>query len=111
VSSSQSKRGTDPEHSTSAGQNVECRHDLRGHARVPVRRTGDDRDEPRTRCVRGKITERRIRLEHAKLGGAERWDLEEVVHHADEVETALVPGARDLHQGGTDLFGAAGPAE
>src|SRR5207247_2941416 len=69
------------------------------------------RHEPRTGRGGGEVAEGGAGLEHVLLGRTNRLDLEEVIHHADEVEPALVGGARDLPKRRTDLFRAARPRE
>ena len=102
---------TDAEHPAAPGQHVQCRDDLRDDTRVPVDGARDDRHEPRTGRVGGEVAEGGVGLEHVLLGRTDRLDLEEVIHHADEVEPALVGGARDLRKRRTDLFRAARPRE
>src|SRR5438105_2114962 len=102
---------TDAEHPAAPGQHVQGRDDLRDDAGVAVDRARDDRDEPGARRVRGEVAESRVGLERVLLGRTERLDLEEVIHYADEVEPALVGGARDLRERRTDLLGAARPGK
>ena len=69
---------------------------------MPVDRPGDQGEELGPRRAGGQVAERGVGLEHLALGRPDPADLEEVVHHGDELEAALVGGAGHRGQVGAE---------
>ena len=104
-------RRPDPEPRASARQDVEGGRGLDPQPRCPVVDPADHQAESRAFGVGRDEAERRLPLEHRRLGRAEASDLEEVVHDPDRVEAGVVRGARHARERGADGLRAAGPGE
>jgi hypothetical protein len=74
---------------------------------VAVGVAGDQRPELDPLGDAGGETEGGVPFEHRPLGGADRRDLEEVVHHPEGIEPGGVGGAGDVGEGRADGGGAA----
>ena len=86
-------RRADAEPRPAAGQHVERSDDLREDPGVAVGHAGDQGQQFGPRRVRGQVAERGVGLEHLVIDRADRLDLEEVVHHGEELEAGVVRGA------------------
>ncbi len=90
--------GSDTQDRPTAADDVERRHGLREHRRVPVGVAGDERGQLDRLGRRGDSGERRVRLEHRLVGLADAGELIEVVHHEHGIE----PGRLGLARLGDD---------
>jgi hypothetical protein len=78
------------------GEYVECRDLLYEHAGVPIGHPRDHGAQASARCRAGEEAECCVRLEHRLSYITHGWDLEEMVHHPDGLETNLLSNFADL---------------
>jgi hypothetical protein len=88
----------DAEPGPAAGEHVEGGHDLRQDPGMPVHHASHQGDQLGAGRACRQVPERGVGLQHLALGRPDRADLEEVVHHRDEVESRVVRGAGDSGQ-------------
>ena len=103
--------GAEPELGAAAGEHVERRHRLRQQTGMAVGDPGDQQAEPDALGLGGDVAERRVALQHRFLPGADRRNLEPVVHQRELLGAALLGGAGGRGEVGGDALGAAGVGE